>query len=74
MQVGDLVRVRKGFFMQGLMGIVVSELNPTRMGGHKLLYVRLIGDVPTALKRKSSIVRYRPDRLILIKSSNDRDQ
>ena len=72
MQVGDLVKVRKGFFMGGLMGIVVSELKLAH--GHKLVYVRLIGDVPTALKRKGSIVRYRPDRLTLIKSSNDRDQ
>ena len=72
MQVGDLVRVREAFFMGGLMGIIVSELNPPH--GHKLVYVRLIGDVPTALKQKSSIVRYRSDRLTLIKSSSDREQ
>ena len=73
MQVGDLVKVRKGFFMGGLMAIVVSELKQTAHG-HKLVYVRLIGDVPTALKRKGSIVRYRSDRLTLIKPSNDREQ
>ena len=73
MQVGDLVKVRKGFFMGGLMAIVVSELKQT-VFGHKLVYVRLIGDVPTALKRKGSIVRYRSDRLTLIKPSNDREQ
>ena len=72
MQVGDLVKVRKGFFMGGLMGIVVSELKLAH--GHKLVYVRLIGNVPTALKRKGSLVRYRLDRLTLIKPSNDRDQ
>ena len=72
MKVGDLVRVRKGFFMGGLMGIVVSEQLDYHC--HKLVYVKLIGDVPTALKRKSSIVRYRPDRLTLIKSSSDREQ
>ncbi len=72
MQIGDLVKVRKGFFMGGLMGIVVSERQSAY--NQKQFFVRLIGNVPTALKKKLGLVLYRPDRLTLIKSSNDRGQ
>ena len=70
MQVGDLVKVKKGRFMGGLMGIIVSERQNSN--SQKQFFVRLIGNVPTTLKHRP--ILYRPDRLIAIKSSDDRDQ
>jgi hypothetical protein len=70
MQVGDLVKVKKGRFMGGLMGIIVSERQNSN--SQKQFFVRLIGNVPTTLKHRP--ILYGPDRLIAIKSSNSRDQ
>ena len=72
MKVGDLVKVRRGFFMGGSMGIIVSERQSA--SNQKQFSVRLIGNVPTALKRKSSIVLYGTGRLDLIKSSSSQGQ
>ena len=69
MQVGDLVRIKKGCFMQGKMGLVVSETCDA--AGAARFYIRLIGSVPKAIQNKP--IMYRPARVIVIKSSNDRD-
>lgn len=71
MQVGDLVKIKKGCFLQGRMGIVV-KCGPDVMG-QAIWFVQLIGNnIPTALKHRPAL--YRPARVIVIKSSNDRDQ
>ena len=70
MQVGSLVKVKKGRFMGGLMGIIVSERQNSN--SQKQFFVRLIGNVPTTLKHRP--ILYGSDRLIAIKSSNSRDQ
>ena len=72
MKIGDLVKVKKGFFMGGLIGLIISERQSRYC--ERQFFVRLIGNVPTALKRKNSVVLYRPDRLIMIKSSSSRGQ
>ncbi len=70
MQVGDLVKIKKGCFMQGKMGLVVSETCDSF--GAPRFYIRLIGSVPKAIENKP--ILYRPVRLIAIKSSDDRGQ
>ena len=71
MQVGDLVRVKKGRFMENRLGIIL-KYSPDAKGQAKY-FVQLIGNnVPTTLKHRP--ILYRPVRLVLIKSSNDRDQ
>ncbi len=71
MQVGSLVKVKKGSFMQNRLGIIL-KYNPDAMGQARY-FVQLIGNnVPTTLKHRP--VLYRPVRLIAIKSSDDRGQ
>jgi|TARA_X000001388_G_C2155269_1_gene94015 transcription antitermination factor NusG len=70
MKVGDLVKIKKGCFMQGKMGIVVKRSPDAK---HQAKWcVQLIGNnVPASLKHRP--IPYRPARVIVIKSSNDRD-
>ena len=65
MQVGDLVKVKNGSFMHGLMGLIVKEAADAC--GNQRLWVKLIGPVPRAIQGKP--VMYRPERLILIKGT-----
>jgi hypothetical protein len=65
MQVGDLIKVKYGCFMQGKMGLVVKEAADAC--GNQRLWVQLIGPVPRAIEGKP--VMYRPERLILIKGT-----
>ena len=69
MKVGDLVKIKKGCFMQGKMGLVVSETCDSF--GAPRFYIRLIGSVPKAIQNKP--IMYREARVIILKSSNDRD-
>ena len=68
MQVGDLVRVKKGRFMENRLGIIL-KYSPDAKGQAKY-FVQLIGNDVVA----GTTGLYRPVRLVLIKSSNDRDQ
>ena len=69
MQVGDLVKVKAGFFMGGKMGIVVSK----RLAHEQQQYsVQFIGNIPKGFKDK--LVLYREYVLTSVKSSSDRDQ
>ncbi len=70
MKVGDLVKIKKGCFMGGKIGLVVSETCDSF--GAPRFYIRLIGSVPKAIENKP--IMYREARLIILKSSNDRDQ
>ena len=75
MKIGDLVKVRRGFFMGGFMGLIISERESHyKHYRERQFSVRLIGNVPTSLKRKNYVVLYRPDRLTLIKSSSSQGQ
>ena len=69
MQVGDLVKIKKGCFMGGKIGLVVSE-NCDAFGAPRF-YIRLTGSVPKAIQNKP--IMYREARVIILKSSNDRD-
>ena len=70
MKVGDLVKIKKGCFMGGKIGLVVSETCDSF--GAPRFYIRLIGSVPKAIENKP--IMYREARVIILKSSNDRDQ
>jgi hypothetical protein len=65
MQVGDLIKVKRGSFMQGLMGLIIKEASDAY--GAPRYWVQLIGPVPRAIEGKP--VMYRPERLILIKGT-----
>ena len=71
MQVGDLVKVKKGRFMENRLGIIL-KYNPDAKGQARW-FVQLIGNnVPTTLKHRP--ILYRPVRLIAIKSSSSQGQ
>ena len=55
--------------MQGKVGLVVSETCDA--AGAARFYIRLIGSVPKAIENKP--IMYREARVIILKSSNDRD-
>jgi hypothetical protein len=69
MKVGDLVKIKEGCFMGGKIGLVVSETCDSF--GAPRFYIRLTGSVPKAIKNKP--IMYREARVIILKSSNDRD-
>ena len=68
MQIGDLVRMNEGVFMQGLMGIIVDH--HIASDGCERWLVQFIGpDVPKSLQHRS--VPFRASRFTLIKSSTN---
>tara|TARA_R100000388_G_scaffold75678_2_gene54939 strand:- start:1324 stop:1539 length:216 start_codon:yes stop_codon:yes gene_type:complete len=69
MQVGDLIKIKKGCFMGGKMGLIVKLGQDAK--GNPRYWINLIGSVPTAIKGKA--IMYRAERFTLIKSSIDRD-
>ena len=70
MQVGDLVKIKKGCFMGGKMGIIVSK----RLSSHEQQQysVQFIGNIPKDFKDK--LVLYREYVLTSVKSSSGREQ
>jgi hypothetical protein len=69
MQVGDLIKIKNGCFMQGKMGLIVKLGQDAK--GSPRYWVKLIGPLPAALSGKP--VMYRAERFIVLKSSSDRD-
>ena len=68
MQIGDLVRMNKGAFMQGMMGRIVGH--QTTGDGRERWLIRFIGpDVPKSIQHKS--IPFRAIRFTPIKGSND---
>tara|TARA_R110000824_G_scaffold379840_1_gene572000 strand:- start:1241 stop:1462 length:222 start_codon:yes stop_codon:yes gene_type:complete len=66
MKVGDLVRMDKGAFMQGLMGIIVYQ----KANADDRWYIQFIGpDVPKPIQGKA--IPFRTARFSLLKSSNN---
>ena len=71
MQVGDLIKVKKGYFMQGLMGLIVDR--HTDSFGCERWLVRFIGpEVPKSIQHKS--IPYRASRFTLIKVKGGNDE
>jgi hypothetical protein len=68
MQVGDLIKVKKGCFMGGMMGLIV-KLGQDAVCGSPRYWVHLIGSVPKAIEGKP--IMYRAERFTLIKGAND---
>lgn len=67
MQVGDLIKVKYGCFMQGKMGLIV-KIGQDAVGSPRY-WVQLIGPVPKAIEGKP--IMYRAERFTLIKGAND---
>ena len=67
MQVGDLIKVKRGCFMGGKMGLII-KLGQDANGSPRY-WVQLIGSVPKAIEGKP--IMYRAERFILIKGTND---
>jgi hypothetical protein len=67
MQIGDLIKVKKGCFMGGKMGLII-KLGQDANGSPRY-WVQLIGSVPKAIEGKP--VMYRAERFTLIKGAND---
>jgi len=62
MQVGDLIKVKKGCFMQGKMGLIIKLGQDAN--GDPRYWVQLIGPVPKAIEGKP--IMFRADRFTLI--------
>ena len=62
MQVGDLIKVKKGCFMQGKMGLII-KLGQDACGAPRY-WVQLIGPVPKAIEGRP--IMFRADRFTLI--------
>ena len=69
MRVGDLVKIKNGCFMQGMMGLIIKLGQDAK--GNPRYWVQLIGSVPKAIEGKP--IMYRAERFIVLKSSNDGD-
>ena len=69
MKIGDLVKIKDGCFMQGKMGVVVAEAGDAF--GVPRYYIQLFGSLPKSIQNKP--IMYREARVIILKSSNDRD-
>ena len=70
MQVGDLIKVKNGCFMQGKMGLIIKLGQDAK--GNPRYWVNLIGSVPKAIEGKP--IMYRAERFTVIsKASNRRD-
>jgi len=62
MQVGDLIKIKKGCFMQGKMGLIIKLGQDAN--GDPRYWVQLIGPVPKAIEGKP--IMFRADRFTLI--------
>ena len=69
MRVGDLIKIKNGCFMQGMMGLIIKLGQDAK--GNPRYWVQLIGSVPKAIEGKP--IMYRAERFIVLKSSNDGD-
>jgi hypothetical protein len=67
MQVGDLIKVKKGCFMGGMMGLII-KLGQDATGNPRY-WVQLIGSVPKAIEGKP--IMYRAERFTVIKGAID---
>ena len=67
MQVGDLIKVKKGCFMGGIMGLII-KLGQDATGNPRY-WVNLIGSVPKAIEGKP--IMYRAERFTVIKGAID---
>ena len=67
MQVGDLIKVKKGCFMGGMMGLII-KLGQDATGNPRY-WVQLIGSVPKAIEGKP--IMYRAERFTVIKGTSD---
>ena len=67
MQVGDLIKVKYGCFMQGKMGLIV-KIGQDAVGSPRY-WVQLIGSVPKAIEGKP--IMYRAERFTVIKGTSD---
>jgi len=67
MQVGDLIKVKRGCFMGGKMGLIIKLGQDAK--GSPRYWVQLIGSVPKAIEGKP--IMYRAERFTLIKGAND---
>ena len=63
MQVGDLIKVKKGCFMGGMMGLIIKLGQDAK--GNPRYWVQLIGSVPKAIEGKP--IMYRAERFTVIK-------
>ena len=69
MRIGDLIKIKNGCFMQGMMGLIIKLGQDAK--GNPRYWVQLIGSVPKAIEGKP--IMYRAERFIVLKSSNDGD-
>jgi hypothetical protein len=67
MQVGDLIKVKKGCFMGGMMGLIIKLGQDAK--GNPRYWVQLIGSVPKAIEGKP--IMYRAERFTVIKGAID---
>ena len=67
MQVGDLIKVKKGCFMGGMMGLIIKLGQDAK--GNPRYWVQLIGSVPRAIE--GSPIMYRAERFTVIKGTSD---
>ena len=67
MQVGDLIKVKKGCFMGGKMGLIMKLGQDAK--GNPRYWVQLIGSVPTAIKGKP--IMYRAERFTVISKTTN---
>jgi len=67
MQVGDLIKVKKGCFMGGMMGLIIKLGQDAK--GNPRYWVQLIGSVPKAIEGKP--IMYRAERFTVIKGTSD---
>ena len=67
MRVGDLIKVKKGCFMGGKMGLII-KLGQDANGSARY-WVQLIDSVTTAIKNKP--IMYRAERFTLISKSTN---
>lgn len=70
MRIGDLIKVKRGCFMGGKLGLIV-KLGQDAHGSPRY-WVHLIGPLPKVIENKP--IMYRSERFIVIKSSDNRDQ
>ena len=66
MQVGDLIKVKKGCFMGGMMGLIIKLGQDAK--GNPRYWVQLIGSVPKAIEGKP--IMYRAERFTVIKGTS----
>ena len=67
MKVGDLIKIKKGCFMGGKMGLIMKLGQDAK--GNPRYWVQLIGPVPKAIEGKP--IMYRAERFNLISKSTN---